>query len=172
MSTKRYAGHKVHGKGQCRWCGEQVTPPRRSWCGDSCVQAYLAVSDPKTLRKSVLDRDAGVCGLCGRNCVELEARIKAWLGVPPYSEEFPIKKAYMAKCRLLARLGISDGSSWRPTIRSLWQADHILPVCEGGGECGLENLRTLCSPCHKKETKALAKRRAEAKRKTKVEERR
>jgi hypothetical protein len=45
-----------------------------------------------------------------------------------------------------------------------WQADHILPVCEGGGECGLENYRTLCTDCHKKETAALARRRADARR--------
>ena len=44
----------------------------------------------------------------------------------------------------------------------LWQADHILPVIEGGGECTLDNLRTLCTACHHEETAALAKRRAEA----------
>lgn len=40
----------------------------------------------------------------------------------------------------------------------LWQADHIKPVVEGGGECGLENLRTLCTGCHKAATAALRKR--------------
>jgi hypothetical protein len=33
--------------------------------------------------------------------------------------------------------------------KSLWDADHILPVCEGGGECDLGNIRTLCLACHK-----------------------
>ena len=28
-------------------------------------------------------------------------------------------------------------------------------MSEGGGECGLENYRTLCIPCHKKVTKEL-----------------
>lgn len=41
-----------------------------------------------------------------------------------------------------------------------WEADHIVPVVEGGGECGLENLRTLCQPCHRRETAKLAARRA------------
>lgn len=45
-----------------------------------------------------------------------------------------------------------------------WEADHIVPVVEGGGSCGLENLRTLCTKCHKDETSKLAARRAEAKR--------
>ena len=44
--------------------------------------------------------------------------------------------------------------------RSLWDADHILPVCEGGGECDLENLRTLCLVCHQDATSALRRRRA------------
>ncbi len=39
-----------------------------------------------------------------------------------------------------------------------WQADHIVPVAEGGGECGLDNMRTLCTPCHKAATRALRKR--------------
>jgi hypothetical protein len=38
------------------------------------------------------------------------------------------------------------------------QADHTVAVSEGGGACGLENLRTLCTPCHKKETAALRER--------------
>ena len=29
-----------------------------------------------------------------------------------------------------------------------WHADHILPVYKGGGLCQIENLRTLCVPCH------------------------
>lgn len=29
-----------------------------------------------------------------------------------------------------------------------WHADHIRPVYKGGGLCHLENLRTLCVPCH------------------------
>jgi 5-methylcytosine-specific restriction protein A len=36
--------------------------------------------------------------------------------------------------------------------KSLWDADHIVPVCEGGGECDLENIRTLCLACHKDAT--------------------
>ncbi len=41
-----------------------------------------------------------------------------------------------------------------------WQADHIVPVVEGGGVCTLENFRTLCTACHKRETAELAARRA------------
>ncbi|MGI4757517.1 MAG: helix-turn-helix domain-containing protein, partial [Janthinobacterium lividum] len=36
--------------------------------------------------------------------------------------------------------------------RSLWDADHILPVAEGSGQCDLDNLRTLCVACHREAT--------------------
>ena len=45
-----------------------------------------------------------------------------------------------------------------------WQSDHINPVAEGGGSCGLDNLRTLCTPCHAVETARLAARLAETRR--------
>ena len=44
--------------------------------------------------------------------------------------------------------------------KSFWQADHILEVVEGGGECGLDNFQTLCVPCHKKKSAAYLKQRA------------
>ncbi len=43
--------------------------------------------------------------------------------------------------------------------RSLWDADHIVPVVEGGGECGLANMRTLCLKCHRAVTADLRRRR-------------
>jgi 5-methylcytosine-specific restriction protein A len=33
--------------------------------------------------------------------------------------------------------------------KSIWDADHVVPVAEGGGECDLSNLRTLCLKCHR-----------------------
>ena len=45
-----------------------------------------------------------------------------------------------------------------------WEMDHVVPVVEGGGCCGLENLRVLCPPCHRGVTAQLARRRAEGRR--------
>jgi hypothetical protein len=42
--------------------------------------------------------------------------------------------------------------------RSLWDADHILPVSEGGGECDLDNPRTLRLICHRQQTLVLRQR--------------
>lgn len=45
-----------------------------------------------------------------------------------------------------------------------WEADHIVPVVEGGGQCGPENYRTLCVRCHQKVTAELRKRISERRR--------
>ena len=42
-----------------------------------------------------------------------------------------------------------------PKESDFWQADHELAVAEGGGSTGLDNLRTLCTPCHGGETEKL-----------------
>ncbi len=47
--------------------------------------------------------------------------------------------------------------------RHKWEADHILPVSEGGGLCGLDGYRTLCkgagtNNCHGKVSGELRKR--------------
>jgi hypothetical protein len=48
------------------------------------------------------------------------------------------------------------------TRRSLWDADHIRPVAEGGGQCDLDNLRTLCLLCHREATSRLRLRLSHA----------
>ena len=39
------------------------------------------------------------------------------------------------------------------TIDEKWEADHIIPVHQGGGGCSLDNFQTLCTKCHKAKTK-------------------
>jgi 5-methylcytosine-specific restriction endonuclease McrA len=52
--------------------------------------------------------------------------------------------------------------------RGEWEADHIIPVVRGGGRCGLDGYRTLCVPCHRAETAALARSRAEERKRARV----
>ncbi len=37
-------------------------------------------------------------------------------------------------------------------ITEEWEADHILPVSQGGGGCDLSNFQTLCKECHSNKT--------------------
>lgn len=65
-------------------------------------------------------------------------------------------------CALCGTDSMAQSSSKRAHgTGHLWQADHIVPVVEGGGCCGLDNIRTLCHACHLGATADLAKRRAQ-----------
>lgn len=39
-----------------------------------------------------------------------------------------------------------------------FELDHVIPVAEGGGVCGPDNLRLLCLACHKRESRNLSQR--------------
>jgi 5-methylcytosine-specific restriction endonuclease McrA len=41
--------------------------------------------------------------------------------------------------------------------KSWWEADHIVAVAEGG-DSNLDNIRTLCIPCHRSVTAQLRQR--------------
>ena len=128
-----------NGRALCRWCGLEVPPRRRTFCSDWCVHEWRLRSDPAYLRDRVFERDRGVCARCGTDCAAEWNRIR--------------RLPWHRRVRALADWGI------KPRQRtSLWDADHIVPVAEGGGECDLGNMRTLCLRCHREATAALRAR--------------
>jgi 5-methylcytosine-specific restriction protein A len=126
------------GRPLCRWCRlEILAPRRRTFCSDYCVHQWRLRSDPGYLRDRVFARDRGVCALCATDTVMAYAALRRSRG--------------LARAQALAMWGIQS-----VTARgSLWDADHIRPVAEGGGQCDLDNLRTLCLPCHREVTAQL-----------------
>ena len=103
-------------------------PPRRfTFCGAACVHEWKLRTDPGYLREKVFERDRGVCALCGVDTVELRKQKR--------------KLDYKARKKFEQEWGLR---------KHLWDADHILPVAKGGGECDLVNMRTLCILCHRK----------------------
>ena len=64
----------------------------------------------------------------------------------------------MNKCKLPKTRQATDRLLNDPKESDFWQADHELAVAEGGGSTGLDNLRTLCTPCHGAETEKLLAR--------------
>lgn len=148
-------------KGKCRWCGQPVPMGRRSWCGDGCVEEFRLERWPSYLRSKVFDRDHGVCFQCGRDCHRLMGRIDLLTKVG--FRNFTVDE-YRKKIRIekwLRRCGVTFATSG--TIYSLWEADHIVSVVEGGLN-RLDNMRTLCRSCHKAETRVLRARLAAKKR--------
>ena len=118
----------------CRWCNLEVPPGRQTFCSNWCVEEWKLRTNPGHLRDRVFERDRGVCAGCGIDCVSEFQRIKRLRGA----------------ARARARTEWQAGSR-----KSLWDADHIVPVAEGGGECDLSNMRTLCLKCHRQKTAEL-----------------
>jgi 5-methylcytosine-specific restriction protein A len=124
-------------RGPCRWCGAEVPRGRFTFCGDACVREWRLRTDPGYLREQVFARDRGVCAQCG---LDTDALRK------------DKRKFDYAACRQFEK-------DWGGR-RHLWDADHIMPVAEGGGECDLSNMRTLCLRCHRAATAELRTRLA------------
>lgn len=113
--------------------------------------------------------------LCRRCGAEVTGRRRTFCSAEcVHQHRIRTDAAYLRECcwrrdkGICAACGVDAmaSKSNRPTpwLRTghLWQADHIVPVAEGGGECDLDNIRTLCTQCHKQATKQLAARLAAA----------
>ena len=128
-----------NGRALCRWCNLEVPKGRLTFCSEWCVNEWRLRSDPGYLRDQVFERDKGFCAGCGLDCEKEHRRVKRLRGA--------------ARVQAWAQWGLKPNQR-----RSLWDADHILPVAEGGGECDLENMRTLCLTCHREATTLLRER--------------
>lgn len=166
----------------CRLCRKALEDKRRTaWCGDACVTAWrLANGDAALLRRLVKARDACLCAGCGVD-VELVRRVLKRaldLGRERHADGFcsgPVPATWTDEVRaVLVRLGWSSGRastilprwSWGH-VPELWEADHVVAVVLGGRH-DLENLRTLCHPCHDRATAKLAADRAAERRRARA----
>ncbi len=110
------------------------------------------IRNRRDLRDRVFSRDRGICEMCGCDTAKMH-RIALRLAhedfgaelsdpkyIPrtrSYNDPTPMELRYRNACSMF-------GMSYR---RSFWEADHIERFADGG-ECSMDNLRTLCRPCH------------------------
>ena len=130
-----------NGRALCRWCRLEVPKGRQTFCSEWCVEQWKLRTDPGFLREKVLERDQGICASCGVDAIAAFTQLKRSRGT--------------ARLKLMQHWGLA-----RLNRSSLWDADHIVAVAEGGGECDLDNLRTLCLRCHRRVTLELRRRLA------------
>ena len=106
------------------------------------------------LRALVFQRDLGVCALCG---CDTELTHEVFRKAQGHLQEAVGFRAHRQWRDLVALAGFdARRSTW-------WEADHKHPLSEGGSH-ELGNLRTLCIPCHRRETAKLRKRLAKTER--------
>ena len=140
------------GKRLCRYCRELVKPPKRTICSDECLHQWKIRSDNKYMRTHVYTRDLGICALCNVDTRYTKIEVENTRRTASSGGSYRTDNTYLALLKSLS-LTVSEAE------KSLWHADHIKPVCLGGGEAGLDNIRTLCIKCHKSVTKSMLKSR-------------
>lgn len=136
------------GRTRCRWCGGGVDPPRRTFCSDGCVFQHRIRTQPSFLRRLVWQRDRGVCRYCG---VDTTAQAQAIRRAVTATERSRLRRMHgIPPKRRVNRRRFGGG---------LFDVDHVVPVCLGGGCRGLEYVVTACLLCHRGKTAMLRKRR-------------
>ena len=139
---------------ECRLCDEPLSRRTwragRSWCSDACHELYWCAVSDAYLRAKVFRRDRGVCRSCGLDCNRV-------LNLLRHALSSHLSQRFEAMVKVLTDngfTGLTPGS-----LRCLWEADHIVPLAEGG-MATLDNAQTLCRPCHREKTSEQSGRRA------------
>jgi 5-methylcytosine-specific restriction endonuclease McrA len=109
---------------------------------------------PAALDRAIWERDRGVCKKCGIDLDAVRALLDGYYAAALVETHHDANRA-MAITRCYAQAMYPGNADAYP--HRLWQRNHVISVAEGG-ETVLENMETLCTICHKGETKKLAKR--------------
>ena len=146
----------------CAWCGEKLGRAsmqegvESTYCSAECAEEGRlrrgGMYASTKVREEVFALERGVCQLCGIDANAL------WLRISALHPAERLNALCNANWNLPQSSAALERLLQRPKEGDFWQADHIQAVAEGGGSCGLDNLRTLCTPCHKTETDKLRAR--------------
>ncbi|EOY21978.1 SNF2 domain-containing protein / helicase domain-containing protein / HNH endonuclease domain-containing protein, putative isoform 1 [Theobroma cacao] len=112
------------------------------FCNLGCYEEYRLRTSNRSIRQELFQIEHGICSNCQLDCHQLVKHLK------PLSSER--RREYIAKVapKIASQKSLVDKLVSDPSEGNVWHADHIVPVYRGGGECRLENMRTLCVACH------------------------
>jgi hypothetical protein len=144
----------------CLHCGEAYADAVRALtasgcCGEACASALRVLTQAGAARRQLRALENGVCALCRLDTLALAEELNAIPG--------PRERARRLVAAGWGEKRADAAAEHQPVPEGLlWQADHAHAVAEGGGEADLAAFRTLCDPCHLRETHALRGRLAKA----------
>jgi SWI/SNF-related matrix-associated actin-dependent regulator 1 of chromatin subfamily A len=150
----------VLAKKACAWCAELFQTQNltvdvdATYCSWKCAEEGRIrrgnMYSSSKIRAALFELEHGVCQMCHIDAHGLFERIKC------------LQPAERLNALLNANFKLPSTKRDRflqnPEEHDFWQADHIHAVAEGGGGTGLDNFRTLCTPCHRIETSKLHSR--------------
>ncbi|KAJ2502763.1 hypothetical protein GGH96_000780 [Coemansia sp. RSA 1972] len=148
----------AHGNILCMWCGRECKRSGALFCdsprsqfGDGCEHEHRMRRDGQYVRRQLFLRDSGACARCGidthalftqaTECRTLEQRRTMFKQLARQTSP-----QWLAKARRPL-----ESLDYDFTSGMMWEAAHVIDVRHGGGLCGLDGFRTLCTPCHAEE---------------------
>lgn len=155
--------HRIINGESCAWCGNHLIQAsickdvESTYCSQECAEEGRlrrgGMYASTRVRAQVFSLENGICQKCGIDANALYIKIHA-LEEPPER----LNALMSANWRLPKTQKALHNLLHNPKEADFWQADHILPVAQGGGDASLDNYRTLCTPCHLIETERLTNR--------------
>jgi hypothetical protein len=147
----------------CAWCSAELPSTSltqgcvsSTYCSQNCAEEgrlHRGTSNSSFIRAQMFALQSGVCRRCHIDAHALFLRIKALAPAERLNALMAIPQ-----WKLPQTSNALNNVLQNPRECDFWEIDHIRAVAEGGGDCGLDNLRTLCVPCHKVETEKLRNR--------------
>ena len=172
QQNKAETSKRAKEEGVCRWCGldvKRLSKARRTFCSDACVHEFSIRSSSSYIRQYIAKRDKYKCQICGLDCKGFLRKLWTYVNERVLAGKKVAtspKPGSWQEMKLAFEMEFfqSHNMEWVNTANrsTFYDIDHIVPVVEGGHQCGEENLRTLCLSCHRKETKELRKRLSKA----------
>ncbi|ORC88620.1 putative SNF2 DNA repair protein [Trypanosoma theileri] len=117
------------------------------FCGGSCREAFYIKRSGFAVRRSVREADKGICSCCQVDCETLCALVAVATTRKDRESIIDQMHPHMRHYPNLFNRIVEH-----PVPGNVWNADHILPVSQGGGEASMDNLQTLCVACHLEKT--------------------
>jgi 5-methylcytosine-specific restriction endonuclease McrA len=128
------------------------------------VDAWRLASDAAFLRHKVYQRDKGKCAICFIQTDQIRDGLQALDRMTSTDWRDHGGRGNLTDVVQPLKMLRQALKIWMTGRTDFWDADHKVEVVRGGGECGLDNMQTLCIWCHKAKTARLAKERAEERR--------
>lgn len=146
--------HAVLSGQACAWCAKPfICSNGATYCSQSCAEEGRlrrgGMYASTRIREQLFSIEHGVCTKCGIDAHQLFNKMKA---LHPAER---LNALLNAKWKLPQTRQATERLLNEPKESDFWQADHEVAVAEGGGSTGLDNIRTLCTPCHSTETEKL-----------------
>ena len=131
------------GRSLCRTCHEVIPKGRRAYCSEPCHWEYMIKHSPEFAAAMFREKYGARCAGCGR---DEEVEHDLWL-----QASLVLKPSGLLHYLLPFKA---------------FPLDHVRPVIDGGGSCGMENYRLLCPKCHTGITATFNRDRAARRRET------